>query len=326
MTNFNPAILEAAGRHLGVEEWPGAQHNPTVQAYFEASGGRATEPDETPWCAAFVGAVLAELGIENTGRLNARSYLQWGAGVSMREALPGDVVVFWRVSPDSWQGHVAFLVRFEGDHVIVRGGNQGNKVSDRAYPVSRVLGFRRAVEADASRRPVLQLGSRGPAVREAQERLRDLGFFPGHIDGIFGPRMRGAVLAFQGENFIDTDGIVGGVTWDYLGFASARPARAVSASDLRETGSRTVQAADQGQALTGVTTAAGAIGVVAERTDEASQALDGAVGVMEKAQGVLVAYWPVLLVGACALLAWHFFGKIRDARVEDARTGKHMGR
>lgn len=324
--HYNPALLEAAGRYLGTEEWPGARHNPVIQGFFASAGGSAAEADETPWCAAFVGAVLAELGLPNTGRLNARSYLDWGVRVPLAEVMPGDVVVFWRGSPSSWQGHVAFVVSIEGDAVICRGGNQGNKVSDARYPLSRVVEFRRAVADDVAGRPKLEHGSRGRHVQALQSRLQELGYFAGRVDGQFGDRTRAAVQAFQADHGLGVDGVVGRQTWPALDGAQPRPERDVDASDLRAEGSRTVQAADQGQALTGIGTAGAVLAVAAERTDDAAQALDGAAGLLDKAQGLLAAYWPILLVGGAALLLWHFFGKIRAARVEDARTGRNMGR
>lgn len=142
MTTANETILAAAGEHLGLKEWPGAKHNPEVVEMFADSGHSWVRDDETPWCAAFVGSVLASVGIQGTGQLNARSYLQWGTPVD--DPQPGDVVVFWRGSRDGWQGHVGFFVRWQNGDVVVRGGNQGNSVSDAVYSRDRLLGFRRA--------------------------------------------------------------------------------------------------------------------------------------------------------------------------------------
>jgi len=324
--HFNPALLEAAGRHLGVEEWPGARHNPTIQGFFAASGASPAEPDETAWCAAFVGAVLAELGLSNTGRLNARSYLDWGVPVALAEVMPGDVVVFWRGQPQGWQGHVAFVVSIDGDAVICRGGNQGNKVSDSRYALSRVLGFRRAVADDLTGRPTLRLDARGSHVEALQTRLRDLGYFAGRIDGHLGERTRAAVQAFQADHGLELDGVVGRQTWAALDGAQPRAQREVTADDLRVDGSRTIGAADRGQALTTLTTVSGGLTVAAAQVEDASQAMETATGSLEKAQGLLMTFWPILLVGAAGLLLWHFFGQIKAARVEDARTGRNLGR
>ena len=65
--------------------------------------------------------------------------------------------------------------------------------------------------------PLLSQGSRGPDVRELQTLLRNRGFDPGPIDGIFGTRTRSAVVAFQRSNNLNPDGIVGVRTWTALG-------------------------------------------------------------------------------------------------------------
>jgi peptidoglycan hydrolase-like protein with peptidoglycan-binding domain len=47
-------------------------------------------------------------------------------------------------------------------------------------------------------RPVRRAApTRQPLVREAQRALRDLGYDPGPIDGVFGPRMRTALAKYQ---------------------------------------------------------------------------------------------------------------------------------
>lgn len=144
MANINSSIMSVAGNHLGLEEYPGAANNPEVVEMFADSGHDWVKTDSTPWCAAFVGAVLAEVGLQGTGKLNARSYLDWG--VATDNPVPGDVVVFWRGSRDGWQGHVGFFVRWDDEDIVVRGGNQGNRVSDATYKRSRLLGFRRVKE------------------------------------------------------------------------------------------------------------------------------------------------------------------------------------
>ncbi len=67
----------------------------------------------------------------------------------------------------------------------------------------------------------LRQGSRGAAVRTMQQRLRDLGFNVS-VDGDFGPGTRRAVIAFQRNNGVAGDGIVGPATWRLLFGASAK--------------------------------------------------------------------------------------------------------
>lgn len=61
--------------------------------------------------------------------------------------------------------------------------------------------------------PTLKKGSRDPAVRDLQEALKELGFNPGAVDGVFGSKTESAVKAFQKARGIVVDGIVGRVTW-----------------------------------------------------------------------------------------------------------------
>jgi Tol biopolymer transport system component len=56
----------------------------------------------------------------------------------------------------------------------------------------------------------------GSAVAEAQQRLSDLGYPFGAIDGIYGPRTEAAVRQFQQDRHLVVDGIVGPATWAAL--------------------------------------------------------------------------------------------------------------
>lgn len=135
-------VFSVAEGYLGVTEYPAAKHNPQILKFYADSGNSWVQDDETPWCAAFVGSVLAQCGIQGTNKLNARSYLDWGQPVDTDKAQKGDVVVFWRGSKDGWQGHVAFYSHQDEEHIYVLGGNQGNKVSLAPYKKDRLLGIR----------------------------------------------------------------------------------------------------------------------------------------------------------------------------------------
>ena len=135
-------IYDVAESHVGVKEFPAAKHNLTIVKYYRDSGHAWVQDDETPWCAAFVGSVLAECGLSGTKELNARSYLKWGQPVDLEQAKKGDVVVFWRGSKEGWKGHVAFYSDHDEDTIWVLGGNQGDAVNVKGYPRGRLLGVR----------------------------------------------------------------------------------------------------------------------------------------------------------------------------------------
>lgn len=65
--------------------------------------------------------------------------------------------------------------------------------------------------------PTLRMGSQGASVVELQQLLRSQGFNPGAIDGIFGSQTQSAVIAFQRNQGLVQDGIVGLMTWTALG-------------------------------------------------------------------------------------------------------------
>lgn len=104
---MNELIYENAKGYLGLAEFPGAKHNPKIVKMYADSGNAWVTNDETPWCAAFVGAVLAQSGYKSTNKLNARSYLNWGSPVELKDAKRGDVVILER-GTDPASGHVAF--------------------------------------------------------------------------------------------------------------------------------------------------------------------------------------------------------------------------
>lgn len=58
----------------------------------------------------------------------------------------------------------------------------------------------------------LATGSEGESVRQLQEALLALGHDPGGVDGTFGPGTRKAVIAFQRDQKLKADGIVGRAT------------------------------------------------------------------------------------------------------------------
>jgi len=72
-------------------------------------------------------------------------------------------------------------------------------------------------KAKKSSRPTLRMGSRGHNVKLLQRRLRQLGFKPGPVDGIYGPKTLAAVKRYQRARRIAADGIVGPITWAKLG-------------------------------------------------------------------------------------------------------------
>lgn len=185
------------------------------------------------------------------------------------------------------------------------------------------------VIAEVGDPPVIRVGARGVFVRDLQTQLADVGYFASKVDGIFGPRTRGAVLTFQADHGLTVDGVVGPQTWRALARAEGRAARYVDEGELR-VASRTGQAAKKGEnALTMAEVSAYATAGVAG-IGEINAIAGQAEGALQTAQRLLVDNWQVLLLLAVVVLAARY-GKtiLREMwgyRLEDARSGKHAGR
>lgn len=66
-----------------------------------------------------------------------------------------------------------------------------------------------------------KLNSRGEEVRKIQTKLKQLGYYNGSIDGIYGNNTKNAVIAFQKNCGLTADGIAGPKTLSYLGITSS---------------------------------------------------------------------------------------------------------
>lgn len=131
------AWITEANKHLGLYEKKGPTHHPEILQMWKDIKRGGIKDDETPWCAAFVGAMLERCGIRSTRFESAKSYLQWG--VTLTNPVVGCVVVFSR----DGGGHVGFFLGYdEKGNLLILGGNQSDGVNVRAFPVERATGYR----------------------------------------------------------------------------------------------------------------------------------------------------------------------------------------
>lgn len=197
-----PLWLANARALVGLREIVGSVHEPKVVAFFAAAGHPEIHDDETAWCAAFVGAMLAGASIAGTRSLSARSYERWGTAVTRAEARPGDVVTFYRgATPADWEGHVAFFLAWAdgGKKVQVLGGNQSNSVSIALYDASKITSIRRPPAPLPG--TLFDTGTFAAEVQQVQLRLNELGFREvGRADGYYGPLTLKALNAFRAAN------------------------------------------------------------------------------------------------------------------------------
>ena len=305
--------FEIARGYIGTTEGLGPENNPVIMAMYASVGHDWVEHDSVAWCAAFVGHCLEEAGIRSTRQLTARSYLDWGIPVEIADAQPGDIGVIPR-GTSSWQGHVFFIERIEGPWVWGLGGNQSDAVNVKRYPVSKLLGVRRAGNVV----PAVQ-----HSVRDVQTRLRALGYHEvGTIDGVMGPRTRAAILAFRDDNALPLVPIIDVALTEALERAVPREVAPARAAGL-PVQSRIVAAANAQIGL-GVVGAAGTLGSqIAPALAEAEQAQDLAARMV--ALFGVQSWLPAALpwIGLTVFVAVILYAlKARAARIEDYRTGR----
>lgn len=129
--------IDIAKSLIGITEIKGSKHNPEIVQFWKDIKRGGIKDDETPWCAAFVGACLERAGIQSSRFESAKSYLNWGE--KLDKPAYGCVVVFTRVGG----GHVGFVVGEDAKgYLQVLGGNQSDQVNIRSFPKDRVSGYR----------------------------------------------------------------------------------------------------------------------------------------------------------------------------------------
>lgn len=124
-----PWLIEA-DRLRGLREGPGKADNPVIIDWARALDVEGVfTGDDVAWCGLFTAHCIRSqlprepmpgnvLGARAWGKFGLEVAPQWGA-----------VLVFWRGSPDGWQGHVGFYWADDATHFHVLGGNQGDAVS-----------------------------------------------------------------------------------------------------------------------------------------------------------------------------------------------------
>lgn len=117
--------------------------NPIILNYAKECGIDGIVNDEISWCSIACNWVSFKCGLPMSHSPMARSWLK--VGVETVNPVPGDVVVLWRESPESWKGHVGYYINYSEDKslIFVYGGNQGNRWCIQAFSVNMILGFRK---------------------------------------------------------------------------------------------------------------------------------------------------------------------------------------
>lgn len=133
--------MNIARSYLGTHEGVGTADNPKVVELYALVGHPEVKHDSVPWCAAFVGGMLAKASLHHTGTLWALDYAKWGT--ALKEPIYGCVGVKTRkTSTGAVAGHVGFVVGATKEEIIMLSGNAQDSVSIAAFPRSNFVAFR----------------------------------------------------------------------------------------------------------------------------------------------------------------------------------------
>ncbi len=112
-----------------------------------------------------------------------------------------------KIDSDFGAGTTNAVLKFQKENGLVPDGIVGS---------SSWAKLRARIPTSAQGLPTLLPGSKGAAVSQAQQLLKDKGYYQGRIDGDFGVGTRDAIAAFQRANGLTIDGKVGEQTWKKL--------------------------------------------------------------------------------------------------------------
>ncbi len=172
--------------------------------------------------------------LQLTGRANYRELGKvLGVGLEEDPELAAEPVLSLKIACEYWTRKKINAACDRDDIVdvtrLVNGGSNGLE-DRRGYTakakaaIARLEGFVLSGAAPpAGGRLVLRRGSKGDAVTELQRALQKLGFMVA-VDADFGAGTEVAVAAFQRDNKLDVDGVVGNDTWVALDKALKRGA------------------------------------------------------------------------------------------------------
>ena len=177
-----------------------------------------------------------------------------------------------------------------------------------------------------------------------QLRLKDLGYFVGPLDSVFGPATRSALLTFQAENGLATDAVYGDRTRAALESPYAKPNPEGSRvedtlDDLRKKGSKTITNGDHGKGFSIITVLTGIGGVVASffqwiggafsSLPEATKTVNDTSTLLRSTDGFLsIVSDNVLALALIALGIAGFFiiRGMQNRRLDDHKSGANKGR
>lgn len=174
-------------------------------------------------------------------------------------------------------------------------------------------------------------GKEHPEVRAVQEKLDALGYPEvGQIDGKWGTRTRGVILAFRADNHLPVDGLIDDKLMAALMIATPRyvapDRKTATLDDLRKEGAEDVKAADKTDVVAYATLGTGVLGgagKVANQLEGYSGVIKRIADAVEPVQGFVTDNFWLLAIGVGGLIIWQT-GILKKIRLDKHQTGNDV--
>ena len=101
---------------------------------------------------------------------------------------------------------------FQSDMNMVVDGIPGDETLTKLYGLYETAAST-TLDTDTSEFQRLSFGSKGLLVQHLQEKLSELGYYSGFVDGFYGVQTKQAVINYQEDHYLFVDGVVNSDTW-----------------------------------------------------------------------------------------------------------------
>ena len=165
-------------------------------------------------CRGFTAWILRAVGLDIHGEGATSQYntnSNWAVKGSIG-SMPEKVCCLFRKKGNSME-HTGLYI---GDGVVIHCSNGVESGNLKGWTHFAIPEGIYTDEEIGKLHPTLRKGDKGDEVTILQTKLKERGFDPGTVDGIFGTKTKSAVKKFQLENDLDADGICGPMTWAAL--------------------------------------------------------------------------------------------------------------
>ncbi len=190
---------------------------------------------------------------------------------------------------------------------------------------------------------MLSLGDEGPKVVWLQEQLIAHGYPLGAVDGVFGPMTERALVSWQLQHEMEATGRLDLKNDEIRTALEETPkddpvvaAREVTKEDLKERGSKTVESTSFWKTFMGwifgagafagadTTSGFGVIDSIVTQGEQVKSVAERTSGLMQWVPDTRVLI--IIAIAVAAFILYRVFANLEKRRIEDARSGVHLGR